>query len=234
MVADDAQHFGLVLFVAAECPALFGHLGTGGVRLAGEDGGKRCTDSTSLVAVVGDTSLHEHGAEVGVTQANGAVVIGELCDFFRGEARHQHRNFQHDRPQPDRMFVACNIEGAALGIEKAKHIERRQIACRVVEEHVLRAVVYGDAVGNEGIGCRLGQVKHLPHANVSELRHTLPMTSARRAGARHLGGHLQVPRKVAVTDADLRCKRLKTAFVYSQRVNGNSGPNAGANSKSQQ
>ncbi len=59
------------------------------------------------------------------------------------------------------MLEGFDIEGAGFGIEEGHHVERSEIAGGVVEEHVLGAVVDGDAVGDERVRDRLGEVEDL-------------------------------------------------------------------------
>ena len=62
------------------------------------------------------------------------------------------------------MLEAFDVESAGLGVEEGEDVERGEVARRVVEEHVFRAVMHGKAVGDEGTGSRLGQVEDLLHA----------------------------------------------------------------------
>src|SRR3954447_16636552 len=68
------------------------------------------------------------------------------------------------------MFVAVDVESPALRIEESENIKRCEIACCVVEEHIFRAVVHGDAVGDEAARDRFGEIKDLLCADVREAR----------------------------------------------------------------
>ncbi len=50
------------------------------------------------------------------------------------------------------MLVTFDVEAAGFGIEERQHVQRGEVAGGVVEEHVFRAVVDGQAVGDEGAG----------------------------------------------------------------------------------
>ena len=137
MVADDAQHVGAIaLRNPGNAPSSAGHLGAGGVAFAGEDGGQAAQIAPALVAVVGDAGLHEHGAEVGVAEAERAEVVASSGDLLGGEAGHQHGDFQHDRPEPDAVLESLDVESPGFGVEEGEDVEGAKIAGGVVEEHV--------------------------------------------------------------------------------------------------
>ncbi len=178
MVADDAQHVLSVFPAAGERPMLARHLGAGGIALAGEDGGQCAADGAAGLAVVGDARLHEHGTEIRVAQAQCAVLVGKLGDALARKARHQDTDFKHDRPQPRRVAVAVNIEAARVGVEKREHVQRRQVARGVVEEHVLAAIMNRNAIGDEAARRRLGQVENLLNAQCGKAFNAVPVVAA--------------------------------------------------------
>jgi hypothetical protein len=57
------------------------------------------------------------------------------------------------------VAVALDVE-RAVGALELRQVDRRQVAGRVVEEQVLRAVVDDEARGHEVRRLRLGQVEH--------------------------------------------------------------------------
>ena len=161
VVADDAQHVLAVLLVAGEGAEKPRHLGRGGVADAGHDGGERARDLAAGVRIVGQARRHQQAAEIGVAETERAELVGQGRDLARGELRHQHRDFEHDGPQPHRMLVAVEVElppgqyfpaisaftrvfdelccrGSRVGAER-EQVHRREIAGGVVEEHVFRA-----------------------------------------------------------------------------------------------
>ena len=91
--------------------------------------------------VVADAGRHQQAADVGVAEAERAVFVGELRDLLRRKLRHQHRDFEHHGPQPHGVLVAVDVERAGLLVAEGEQVQRRQIARRVVEEHVLGARV---------------------------------------------------------------------------------------------
>ncbi len=138
MVADDAQHMFAVLVVAREGAELARHLRRCGVGDAGHDGGERRGEGAALGAVIAQAHGHQQAADIGVAQAQGAEFIGELGNFPGGELRHQHRDLQHHRPQPDRMLVALDVE-QPVRLAEGHQIERGEIAGGIVQEHVFGA-----------------------------------------------------------------------------------------------
>ena len=60
--------------------------------------------------IVRDGRRHQQAAEIGVAEPERAEVVGELRDLARGKLRHQHRDFEHDGPQPHRVLVAFDVE----------------------------------------------------------------------------------------------------------------------------
>ena len=81
VVPHDPQHVVAVLREACKRSVFLGQQGTGGVRTAGEDGGDRAADGPAFLAVVGHAGLHQHGAQVGVAEAEGAVLPAEFGDL---------------------------------------------------------------------------------------------------------------------------------------------------------
>ncbi len=91
--------------------------------------------------VIGDAHGHQEAADIGVAEAEGAVLVGALGDLARGELRHQHGDLEHHGPQPAQVLVAVDVEVLGLRIVELQQVGGRQVAGRVVEEHVLRARV---------------------------------------------------------------------------------------------
>ena len=141
VVADHAQHRLRIGLVPREGAAFGGDFRRGRVSAAGENGGKRGADRPAVVAVVRDAGRHEEPADVGVAEAKGAVVIGEARDLARRELRHRDRDFERQRPQANRVLVALDVERLGRRIAELQEVEGREIAGRVVEEHVFGARV---------------------------------------------------------------------------------------------
>ena len=96
-------------------------------------------DVKIAVALVIDISGSMYD-EIGEAKAQGPVAIAQLGDLARRELRHQYRDFQDHGPQPAGMRERLRVEALIVPAEPHQ-IKRRQIACRVVQEHVLRAWV---------------------------------------------------------------------------------------------
>ena len=143
VIADHAQHRLSVRLVSRKGAAPGRDLGRGRIGAAGEDGGKRGADRPSVIAVVRDARRHEQAADIGVAEAERAVVIGEARDLPRGELRHRDRDFERQRPQANRVLISFDVERLGRGIAELKQVEGREIAGRVVEEHVLGARIGG-------------------------------------------------------------------------------------------
>ena len=60
--------------------------------------------------VVGDARRHQQAADVGEAEAQRAVAVGQLGDLARGELRHQHRDLEHDGPQPAGVLEGVDVE----------------------------------------------------------------------------------------------------------------------------
>ena len=142
VVPDDAEHVLSVLGVAREGPQLARHLGAGGVGIAREDGRQGRAPLGALGAVVGDAHAHEHGAQVGVAQAQGAELVAELSDGLAGELGHQDADLEDHGPEADGVPVAHQVE-PAVSREEGAEVQRREVAGRVVQEHVFGAGIAG-------------------------------------------------------------------------------------------
>ena len=139
MIANDAQHV-LTVFVKAFEGSMFRCQQCARcIRAASQNCAESSANCATFIAVVRRSRLHQHGAEICITQSKRAILPGEFGDFLRRETCHQHRNFQHHRPEVNCVLVARNIEVSRARIIELQQIDRRQIARRVVEEHVFTA-----------------------------------------------------------------------------------------------
>ena len=117
------------------------HLGRGRISVPGEDGGQGTGNCPALIGVISDADPHQQRTEVGVAEAERPVVVRTLGDLLGRELSHRHRNLEHDRPQPDGMPVAVDVEHPGRIVVELSEVQRRQVAGGVVEEHVLAAGV---------------------------------------------------------------------------------------------
>ena len=140
MVADDPEHRLAVVGEAGEGPVLGRELGRGRVAGPGHHGGHGPADRDRFVGVIRHAADHEVGAEVGVAEPERAEGEAELGDLAARELRHQHRDLEHDRPQPAGVTDRLDVELAVL-VDELHQVQRGQVAGRVVEEHVLGAGV---------------------------------------------------------------------------------------------
>ena len=155
MIAHHPQHRFAVFGKAREGAEFGRHFRRGRIGDAGHDRGQRSADGAAGLGVIGNARRHQEAADIGVAEAQRAEVVRALRDFLRRELRHQHRDFQHDGPQPHRVLVAFDVVKLALelfavgdagkrsGVE-LQEVQRSEIARRVVEEHVFRARIRGD------------------------------------------------------------------------------------------
>ncbi len=141
VVTDDAQHVVAVRCKARERTKLTRHFSRGRIGNTGHDRGQSPGNRTALVAVIRNARRHQQAADVGVAEAECAVLVGEFGNLAGRELRHHDRNFENDRPQTNRMFVIGNVDVLGGGILELNKVQRSKIAGRIVEEHVFRARV---------------------------------------------------------------------------------------------
>ena len=141
-----------VAVVVREGAELAGHFGRGRIGDAGHDGGERGADGAAFVGIVGDAGGHQQAADIGVAEAERAVLVGELGDLLRRELRHHHRDFEHHGPQAHGVLVGGDVD-RAVRVAVGQQVDRGEVAGRVVEEHVFRARVRraDRAAGRRGV-----------------------------------------------------------------------------------
>ena len=142
MHADDVQHGFAVLVVFTEGAAHHGQLGAGFIGVAGHDRGHDGGKGAPFIAVIGESEAHQDGAEVGVAEPERPVKVRIGGNLLGGVAGAAHENFLGDDKDADRVAETLDIQ-VAVGIHELHHVERRQIAGAVVEEHVLGAGIAG-------------------------------------------------------------------------------------------
>src|SRR6185437_9410088 len=122
---------------SAERRAGLGDAGGLRVGVAAEDGGDGGGEGAAGVGVVGQAEIHEQSAEVGVAEAQRAVVVRVAADLFGGVAGGDDDDLHRGGDDGDGVAVGEDVELAAGG-EELHQVEAGEIAGGVVEEHVLR------------------------------------------------------------------------------------------------
>src|SRR5581483_2233899 len=96
--------------------------------------------------VVGQAGGHEQGAQVGVAQSQGPVVVRVAGDALGRVAGEVHQNFLRRNHHVHGVPVGFDVEGAVA--RELHQVQRGQVAGAVIQEHVLGAGVGGvDARG---------------------------------------------------------------------------------------
>ncbi|MBV6489794.1 MAG: hypothetical protein CNCCGFBP_00168 [Fimbriimonadaceae bacterium] len=139
MVANDTKHRVSVPGIPRKRPKLSRHLRANGVRLASKNRSQSSTNRPSLRAIVWDPHLHQQRAEVRVTQAQRAKLVTQLRDLWAGKLGHEHADFEHEGPEPNRVTIALNVKQSGLRVVEPNQVDRGKVASRVVEEHIFRA-----------------------------------------------------------------------------------------------
>ncbi|MDF9789938.1 hypothetical protein M2440_000639 [Methylorubrum extorquens] len=143
MVADHPQHVLGVVRVGLEGAEFGRHFGGGGVGHARHDRGERAGQRPALIGVVGQAHGHQQTADIGVAEAQRAVLVGKLGDLLGRKLRHHHRDFEHHGPEPVEVLERLDVEVLGLTIVHRQQVGAGEVTGRVVEEHVLGARVRG-------------------------------------------------------------------------------------------
>ena len=142
MHVHHAKHRIAVLREARERPLRAGHLRAGRVRTTAHDRCQRGGDCAPLVAVVRDAEQHQEAAEVGVAEAERAKVMAIFRDVLGRVAREVDEDLLRHQEQPARVPVAVDVErevAVRIVAEKLREVDAREVAGRIVQEHVLGA-----------------------------------------------------------------------------------------------
>ena len=108
------------------------------ISLAGHDGGERGGKVAAGIGVVGQSEGHQQRAEVGIAQAQRAIVVRVARDDFGGVAGVVDQDLHGRDDDGDGVPIGWNIERARRRNE-LEQVEAGQVAGGVVEEHVLAA-----------------------------------------------------------------------------------------------
>ena len=147
MLRDHAKHGVAVLVEASERAHHRGFFSAHRVSVTAHDGRQRSGPSPTLIGVVGNALEHEECPEIGVAQAQRPIVMRVLGDTLRRIAREVHEQLLADDEHAASVPIRFYVERTVF-LQELHQIQRRQVAGRIIEEHVLRAGVRGvDAVG---------------------------------------------------------------------------------------
>ena len=124
------------------------------VGLAGHHRGDRAGVVAAAVAVVGQPARHQQRAEVGVAEAERPVGVAVLLDRLGRVAGVVDQDLLGGDQGAARRLEAVDVELAVV-LDERHQVDRRQVAGRVVEEHVLGARVAGVDAGRVRAGVPL-------------------------------------------------------------------------------
>ena len=149
MLAHDAEERLAVLLVTREWPAVIaGDARRLRIGFTGHHGGDGGRVVTPLIAVVGQAARHQQCAEVRVAETQRPVGMAVPLDRRRRVARVVDQDLLRRDEGADAGLERVDVELAVVA-DELHQVERRQVARRVVEEHVLGARVAGvDAIGD--------------------------------------------------------------------------------------
>ena len=122
--------------------------------------GHRAAHAAGFIGIVRQAGRHEQAAKIRVSQPQRPEQVAVPGDVRRRIAGMIDEDFLRDEVDPRSGLEPLRIE-RAIRPAKLHQVDARQIARRIVEEHVLRAVVHDDAVGDEMARHRLCQIEHV-------------------------------------------------------------------------
>ena len=110
------------------------------ICLAGHHGRDGCSVVAPVIAVVGNALRHQQRAQVGITQTERAEVERVDLDLVRRIARKSDDDLlrcnRHIHGLPERFDIK-----PAVFVRELHQVQRRQVACRIIQEHVFGARV---------------------------------------------------------------------------------------------
>ncbi len=141
MHADDVEERLLVHGVAfARARGIVGDARAGEVCLTAHDRGERGGPIAAVIAIIRNAHPHQQRAEVRIAQAQRAEIVRVLRDLLGGIGRVVDQNFLRDDHRIDRR-AGRPRRRSAIGLHELHQVERREVAGRIVQEHVFRARV---------------------------------------------------------------------------------------------
>ena len=112
------------------------------VSLAVHQGGDGGRVVAPAVGIVGQAVGHQQRAQVCVAESQRAEVVRILGDTIRGVAGVVHQDFLRGNHDVHGVLEGFHFK-LAVGSEELHQVQRRQVAGRVVQEHILAARVGG-------------------------------------------------------------------------------------------
>ena len=184
-----------------------GELGGALVGRAGHQRGDRGGHRAAAVGVVAQAHRHQQRAEVGVADAELAVVAGGLADRLGREVGEADRDVHRGDDHLDGLGEQRGVEGVVV-LEELQQVQRGQVARGVVERHVLRARVgRGDPAGL-GVGVPVVDGVVVLQARVGALPGGLAILRNRSRAS-----------TVSMTSPVLRARRPKSVPSSTARMN---------------
>ena len=140
VVANDLEHGLAVVLVMGKGAHFGGHFRRRGIGLAAHQRRDGAAKGPPSFRIIGNASRHQIAADVGEAQAQGAVFVAQFGDPVGRELGHHHRYLKGHGPQSDGVLESVYVE-AFVFVGERHQVQGRQIACRVVQEHVFRTRV---------------------------------------------------------------------------------------------
>ena len=138
----DFQHRLLIFLIAFEWTKACGNASRLEVGLARHHRRDRTGGVLADLTVVGNPLIHEHGAQVGVTQAEWAIGERVLLDplgRITGVANDDLHTSDH---RVDRLAEGLHVE-SSIRIQELHQVQGCQVASAIIQVHVLRAWIGG-------------------------------------------------------------------------------------------
>ena len=136
--ANDVEHRFAIQRIASERSHALRNFRGLVIRFSGHQRGDGAADVAPRIGIVGHRERHQQRAEICVAESQRTVVVRILRDSLGRIARVVHQNFLRRDGHVHRMLESGDVE-CAVRAKEFLEIERREIARRVVEEHILRA-----------------------------------------------------------------------------------------------
>ncbi len=108
------------------------------VRIAAQNRSQRRRKIAPRIRVIRQPKRHQQRAQVRIPQPQRPVVVRVLRNLLRRIARRIHDDLHRRRHDRNRMTIRGNVELPARR-QELQQIEARQVASRVIQEHVLAA-----------------------------------------------------------------------------------------------